>query len=63
MYRPIGGIRNFEFTAPQRPSEYARDGHACAGRDEGNGRKCTEVPEVHIAITAIEKAVASLEHV
>jgi L-lactate dehydrogenase complex protein LldF len=31
--------------------------------NEGNGRMCTTVPRVHIAITGIEKVVARLEHV
>ena len=31
--------------------------------NEGNGRLCTSVPEVHIAITGIEKVVERLEHV
>ena len=31
--------------------------------NEGNGRMCTTVPRVHIAITGIEKVVAKLEHV
>lgn len=31
--------------------------------NEGNGRMCTTVPRVHVAITGIEKVVAKLEHV
>ena len=31
--------------------------------NEGNGRMCTTVPEVHIAITGIEKVVECFEHV
>jgi L-lactate dehydrogenase complex protein LldF len=31
--------------------------------NEGNGRMCTSVPDVHIAITGIEKVVEKLEHV
>ncbi|MBU1237215.1 MAG: iron-sulfur cluster-binding protein [Gammaproteobacteria bacterium] len=31
--------------------------------NEGNGRMCTTVPKVHVAITGIEKVVAKLEHV
>ena len=31
--------------------------------NEGNGRMCTTVPRIHIAITGIEKVVAKLEHV
>ena len=30
--------------------------------NEGNGRMCTTVPRVHVAITGIEKVVAKLEH-
>jgi len=31
--------------------------------NEGNGRLCTTVPDVHIAITGIEKVIEKLEHV
>jgi L-lactate dehydrogenase complex protein LldF len=31
--------------------------------NEGNGRMCTTVPRVHIAVTGIEKVVEKLEHV
>lgn len=31
--------------------------------NEGNGRMCTTVPKVHIAITGIEKVIAKLEYV
>jgi L-lactate dehydrogenase complex protein LldF len=31
--------------------------------NEGNGRMCTTLPRVHIAITGIEKVVAKLDHV
>ena len=31
--------------------------------NEGNGRMCTTVPDVHIAITGIEKVVEKFEHV
>lgn len=31
--------------------------------NEGNGRMCTTVPKVHVAITGIEKVVAKLEYV
>lgn len=31
--------------------------------NEGNGRMCTTVPDVHIAITGIEKVVEQFEHV
>jgi L-lactate dehydrogenase complex protein LldF len=31
--------------------------------NEGNGRMCTTVPEVHIAITGIEKVVERFDHV
>ena len=31
--------------------------------NEGNGRMCTSVPEVHIAVSGIEKVIEKLEHV
>jgi L-lactate dehydrogenase complex protein LldF len=40
-----------------------RDRLAVLVENEGNGRMCTTVPEVHIAITGIEKVVEKLEHV
>ena len=41
----------------------AETGTLCLVENEGNGRMCTTVPEVHIAITGIEKVVEKLEHV
>lgn len=41
----------------------AETGSLCLLENEGNGRMCTTVPKVHIAITGIEKVVAKLEHV
>ena len=41
----------------------AESGTLCLVENEGNGRMCTTVPEVHIAITGIEKVVEKLEHV
>ena len=41
----------------------AETGSLVLVENEGNGRMCTGVPEVHIAITGIEKVVESLEHV
>ena len=41
----------------------AQTGTLCLVENEGNGRMCTTVPRVHIAITGIEKVVAKLEHV
>ena len=41
----------------------AETGTICLVENEGNGRMCTTVPEVHIAITGIEKVVEKLEHV
>ena len=41
----------------------AETGTLCLVENEGNGRMCTTVPDVHIAITGIEKVVAKLEHV
>ena len=38
-------------------------GTLCLVEHEGNGRMCTTVPRVHIAITGIEKVVEKLEHV
>ena len=41
----------------------AETGTLCLVENEGNGRMCTTVPPVHIAITGIEKVVEKLEHV
>ena len=41
----------------------AETGTLCLVENEGNGRMCTSVPEVHIAITGIEKVVELFEHV
>jgi L-lactate dehydrogenase complex protein LldF len=41
----------------------AETGTLCLVENEGNGRMCTTVPRVHIAITGIEKIVEKLEHV
>ncbi|OGB31348.1 MAG: iron-sulfur cluster-binding protein [Burkholderiales bacterium RIFCSPLOWO2_12_FULL_61_40] len=41
----------------------AETGSLCLIENEGNGRLCTTVPRVHIAITGIEKVVHKLEHV
>ena len=41
----------------------AETGTLCLVENEGNGRLCTTVPRVHIAITGIEKVVEKLEHV
>ncbi|MCX8145112.1 MAG: LutB/LldF family L-lactate oxidation iron-sulfur protein [Azovibrio sp.] len=41
----------------------AETGTLCLVENEGNGRMCTTVPEVHIAVTGIEKVVEKLEHV
>ena len=41
----------------------AQTGTLCLVENEGNGRMCTTVPRVHIAITGIEKVVEKLEHV
>ncbi|MBC7917663.1 MAG: lactate utilization protein, partial [Rhodoferax sp.] len=40
----------------------AETGSLCLIENEGNGRMCTTVPRVHIAITGIEKVVEKLEH-
>jgi L-lactate dehydrogenase complex protein LldF len=41
----------------------AETGTLCLIENEGNGRMCTTVPKVHIAITGIEKVVEKLDHV
>ena len=41
----------------------AETGTLCLLENEGNGRMCTTVPRVHIAITGIEKVVEKLEHI
>ena len=41
----------------------AETGTLCLVENEGNGRMCTTVPDVHIAVTGIEKVVEKLEHV
>ncbi|MCV2215965.1 LutB/LldF family L-lactate oxidation iron-sulfur protein [Thauera sp. Sel9] len=41
----------------------AETGTLCLVENEGNGRMCTTVPKVHMAITGIEKVVEKLEHV
>jgi L-lactate dehydrogenase complex protein LldF len=40
----------------------AETGTLCLIENEGNGRMCTTVPRVHIAITGIEKVLEKLEH-
>ncbi len=40
----------------------AETGTLCLVENEGNGRMCTTVPPVHIAVTGIEKVVERLEH-
>jgi len=41
----------------------AETGTLCLVENEGNGRMCTSVPDIHVAITGIEKIVEKLEHV
>ena len=41
----------------------AETGTLCLVENEGNGRMCTTVPPIHIAITGIEKVVEKLAHV
>jgi L-lactate dehydrogenase complex protein LldF len=41
----------------------AETGTLCLVENEGNGRMCTTVPRIHIAVTGIEKVVEKLEHV
>ena len=40
----------------------AETGTLALVENEGNGRLCTSVPEVHIAITGIEKVIARFDH-
>ncbi|NTV11912.1 MAG: lactate utilization protein, partial [Zoogloea sp.] len=40
----------------------AETGTLCLVENEGNGRMSTTVPDVHIAITGIEKVIPKLEH-
>ncbi len=40
----------------------AETGTLCLVENEGNGRMSTTAPDVHIAVTGIEKVVARLEH-
>jgi len=40
----------------------AETGTLCLVENEGNGRMCTTVPRIHIAITGIERVVEKLEH-
>jgi L-lactate dehydrogenase complex protein LldF len=41
----------------------AESGTLCLVENEGNGRMCTTVPPVHIAVTGIEKVVEKLAHI
>ncbi len=41
----------------------AETGTLCLVENEGNGRMCTSVPPVHIAVTGIEKVVAQLSDI
>ncbi|HEY5762600.1 MAG TPA: LutB/LldF family L-lactate oxidation iron-sulfur protein [Rhodocyclaceae bacterium] len=41
----------------------AETGTLCLVENEGNGRMCTTVPDVHIAVTGIEKVVDTLDQV
>jgi L-lactate dehydrogenase complex protein LldF len=41
----------------------AETGTLCLVENEGNGRMCTTIPPVHIAVTGIEKVVEKLEHI
>lgn len=41
----------------------AETGTLALVENEGNGRLCTSVPDVHVAITGLEKVVDKLEHV
>ena len=41
----------------------AETGTLCLVENEGNGRLCTTVPDLHIAVTGIEKVIARLDQV
>lgn len=41
----------------------AETGTLCLVENEGNGRMCTTVPPVHIAVMGLEKVVETLQHV
>jgi L-lactate dehydrogenase complex protein LldF len=41
----------------------AETGTLCLVENEGNGRMCTTVPDVHIAVTGIEKVIARLDQI
>ena len=41
----------------------AETGTLCLVENEGNGRMCTTVPDVHIAVTGIEKIVSRLDQI
>ncbi|WP_316365484.1 LutB/LldF family L-lactate oxidation iron-sulfur protein [Candidatus Thiodiazotropha sp. CDECU1] len=41
----------------------AESGTLCLVENEGNGRMCTTVPPVHIAVTGIEKVVEKMAHI
>jgi L-lactate dehydrogenase complex protein LldF len=40
----------------------AETGTLCLVENEGNGRMCTTAPDLHIAVTGIEKVIDRLEH-
>ncbi|MEW8142812.1 MAG: LutB/LldF family L-lactate oxidation iron-sulfur protein [Candidatus Thiodiazotropha endolucinida] len=56
FYRAGVGLSGVNFAV-------AESGTLCLVENEGNGRMCTTVPPVHIAVTGIEKVVEKLEHV
>jgi len=41
----------------------AETGTLCLVENEGNGRMCTTVPDVHIAVTGIEKVIPQLDQI
>jgi L-lactate dehydrogenase complex protein LldF len=56
FYRAPAGLSGVNFAV-------AETGTLCLVENEGNGRMCTTVPPVHIAVTGIEKVVQSLSDI
>jgi L-lactate dehydrogenase complex protein LldF len=56
FYRAPVGLSGVNFAA-------AESGTLCLVENEGNGRMCTTIPPVHIAVSGIEKVVPSLREV
>jgi L-lactate dehydrogenase complex protein LldF len=56
FYRAPVGLSGVNFAV-------AETGTLCLVENEGNGRMCTTVPPVHIAVTGIEKVVSNLSDI